>query len=282
MFRSARSLVSVRNFTPHSLFAFAWLALATLLTGCAGNPAVPAQARQQLAPTGTLRIAVYPGSPTSMVRDPRTGETKGVTLALGEELAKRLGVPFEQVVFQLPAEVVAGLKAGKADMTFTNASPARAKEIDFTPPMLAIEQGFLVLPGSPVTSSGFASVDRPQIRIGVSQGSSSLAALAPQIKQAQIVQAPSLKAAMQMLNDKKVDTYATNKAILNELSDSLPGAVVLPGRFGLEVMAIGIPKGREQGMEYLRSFAVDMMSGGRLQQAVEKAGLRGTVTPPAN
>src|SRR5476649_47299 len=117
----------------------------SMLAGCARNAMAPApEIRHALAPTGRLRVGVYPGSPTSMIRDPKTGEMKGVALELGKELARRLGVPFEPVVFQRPAEVIEGMKAGNVDITFTNASPARARDIDFTPPLLGIEQGFLV------------------------------------------------------------------------------------------------------------------------------------------
>lgn len=256
---------------------------AFMLSGCANHPASPApEIRQALAPTGKLRVGMYPGSPTSMIRDPNTGEMKGVTVALGQELARRLGVPFEPVVFQRPAEVVEGVKSGKADITFTNASAARAKVMDFTPPLLDIEQGFLVLPGSPVSTSKLSDVDRPGIRVGVSRGSSTLRALSHEFKHAELVQAPNLKAAIELLALRKVDAFASNKAILSEMSDNLPGSRVLADRYGLEHAALGIPKGRDQGMAYLREFARDMMSGGILQRAVEAAGLRGTVKPDSN
>jgi polar amino acid transport system substrate-binding protein len=217
-----------------------------------------------------------------MIRDPKTGEARGVTFELGQELARRLGVPFEAVVFQRPAEVVEGVKSGNADITFTNASPARAKDIDFTPPMLDIEQGFLVLPGSPISTSALTDVDRPGIRVGVSQGSTSFSTLSRTFKNAKLVEVANLKIAIEMLNQRKVDTFASNKAILNEMSDELSGSKVLAGRFGLEHVSLGIPKGRGQGMDYLRRFAGEMMSGGYLERTVATAGLRGTVKPESD
>jgi polar amino acid transport system substrate-binding protein len=47
----------------------------------------------QLAPTGHLRVGVYPGSPTSMVVDPVTEESHGLAHDLGQEFARRLNVP---------------------------------------------------------------------------------------------------------------------------------------------------------------------------------------------
>lgn len=254
---------------------------AAVLAGCASSATVPGvdpAVRQSLAPTGKLRVGVYPGSPTSMVRDTASGETKGVTVELGRELARRLGVPFEPVEFRRVAEVLEALKAGQVDFTFTNASPARAKEVDFTPTLLDLELGYLVLPGSPI--SKLADVDRPGIRVGVSQGSTSLATLTREFKHAALVPAATLKSAGEMLSQRKIDAFATNKAILFEMSDELPNARVLDGRWGLEHLAIAIPKGRDAGMGYLRAFAEQARSEGLVTRAAERAGLRGAARNP--
>lgn len=258
------------------LLSLAVIALA--LAGCATPQAGPdASARQALAPTGKLRVAVYPGSPTSMVKAADSAEPRGVTWDLGQALAARLGVPFEPVVFARPAEIIDGLKSGKADVTFTNASPARAKEVDFTPPLLAIEQGFLVPAGSKLEKA--EQVDRPGMRVGVSAGSTSEGVLTRSAKHLTLVRAPNLKEAAAMLAGGRLDAFATNKAILSELSDQLPGSRILEGRFGLEHMALGIPKGREAGLAYLRKFAAEAMADGSVQRAATRAGVRGTVRP---
>ena len=53
-------------------------------------------ASKVLAPTGRLRVGAFAGSPLSMARDAATGEIHGLSIDLGKEFAKRLGVPFEQ------------------------------------------------------------------------------------------------------------------------------------------------------------------------------------------
>jgi polar amino acid transport system substrate-binding protein len=237
--------------------------------------AQPADEMQRiLAPSGKLRVGVYPGSPTSMIQDASSGQRKGVTYDLGTELAKRLGVPFEPIVFQRVAEVVDALKSGQIDFTITNASPARVKDLDFTPTLIDLELGYVVLPGSPVST--LADVDRPGVRVGVSEGSTSLSTLTREFKNATVLTAPSLKGAMDMLSQKKIDAFATNKAILFEMTDELPGSRVLSGRWGLEHLAIAIPKGRDAAMPYVRTFAEDARSEGLVKRAVERAGLRGT------
>ncbi len=249
--------------------------LALLLAGCADVATRSADVQRVLAPTGKLRVGVYRGSPTSIVQDPATGEPKGVGYDLGKEMARRLGVPFEPVVFARNADVLQAVRKAEVDVTFTNATPARAKDMDFAPPYLGVEQGYLVPPASRITS--MAEVDRAGVRVGVSEGSTSEATLSKEFKHATIVRAPTLKAAVEMLRSGKLDAFATNKAILFELSDELPGSRVLPGRWGLEHFAAGIPKGREAGMPFVRKFTEEAKAEGVVRAAVQRAGIRGTV-----
>jgi polar amino acid transport system substrate-binding protein len=254
------------------------IALVLLLAACAGSAQRPdASVVHALAPAGKLRVGVYPGSPTSMVRDAKTGEARGVSYELGRELAARLGVPFEPVEYPRVAEVVEAIKAGRVDFTVTNASPARARDIDFTAPILALELGYLAPRGSKIASA--ADVDSPGIRVGVTQGSTSQATLSRTLKSATLVAAPTVKAAVDLLANGGIDVYATNKAILSEMSDQIPGSRILEGRWGLEHMAIGYPKGRDAGTAYLRKFAEDAGSGGLVRRAAQRAGLRGTAAP---
>ena len=255
--------------------ALAFALALDLTAGCANSPSVPgATQTQALAPTGKLRVGVYLGSPTSWVKH-TSGEDRGVSVEIGRELASRLGVPYEQVEFPRVAAVLDALKAGQVDFTITNATPARARDMNFTEPLLQLELGYLVLQGARVAS--IAEVDRPGIKVGVSEGSTSQTTLSRELKQATLVTAPSLKAATAMLGAGQLDTFATNKAILFEMSDQLRGSRVLDGNWGLEQLAIAIPKGREAGMAYVRDFAEQVKSSGLVHQAAERAGLRGTM-----
>ena len=245
-----------------------------LLTACAStHTTYSPDTRKALAPTGKLRVAVYPGSPTSMLRDPASGETKGVSVDLGKALADRLGVPYEQVEFRRVAEVIEGLRAGAADFTISNATSARAKDVDFSQPLFSIELGYLVPPRSPL--SALTDIDQRGVRVGVTQGSTSQSALPPLLSNAVVVPVPTLNAGIAMLSEGKLDAFATNKAILFEMSDGLSGSRVLDGRWGVEHLAIAIPKGRDQGMSCLRQFVEDARAEGLVTRAAERAGLRG-------
>jgi polar amino acid transport system substrate-binding protein len=208
-----------------------------------------------------------------MVKDPATGETRGMSVEIGRELARRLDVPYEQVEYPRIAAVLDAMKAGQVDFTITNATPARAVDVNFTAPLVDLELGYLVVQGSRVTS--IAAVDQAGIRVGVSQGSTSQTALPRELQYATVVAAPTLKVAADMLSAGQLDAFATNKAILFEMADGLRGAKVLDGRWGVEHLAIAIPKGREAAMEYLRQFADEAKSDGLVRRSAERAGLRG-------
>jgi polar amino acid transport system substrate-binding protein len=249
------------------------LAASLVVAGCASAPqAVDPQLRATLAPTGALRVAVYPGSPGSLVRKPGAAPA-GVAYELGRELARELGVPVMYVELQRAQQLTEALKANQADFTVTNASEARARDVDFTAPVLRVELGYLVPAGSPIRS--FADVDQPGVKIGVSEGSSTLAALPRLLKSATLSPVPSMAVAAQQLNAKGLDAFATNKGILFELSDQVPGSRVLDGRWGVENIAIAVPKGRQSAQPFLARFAQKMRDSGELQKMMDRAGLGG-------
>ena len=264
----------MRILSPILLSAIAAAAIAG--AGCAHDPAAPEIAeRHALAPGGKLRVAVYPGTPTSLVSDAAGSDMRGVGHDLGKALAARLGVAFEFTVYPKNADALDAVKSGRADFGFTNATASRAKDMNFGPPLFAVEQGYLVPAGSPIAK--FDDVDRNGVRVAVTQGSTSESVLSRELRHATVVKAPSIAAARQMLTAHQADAYATNKAILFEMSDALPGSHVLDGRWGLENFAIAVPKGREAGMPFLRRFSEEAVADGTVMRAVERAGLRGTV-----
>jgi polar amino acid transport system substrate-binding protein len=241
-------------------------------------------APQILAPDGRLRVGAFPGSPVSMARDLRSGEIHGLAIDLGKALALRLGVAFVQVDYQRiaevlagmkAAEVLAGMKAGDVDFTISNATPARALDVDFSQTLISLELGYLVPAASPIAT--ISDLDRPGLRAGVTQGSTSQGTLPNILPKATVVPAPNAGHAIEMFARRELDLFATNKPTLFEMSDRMPGSRVLDGRWGVEHIAIAIPKGREIAMEYLRGFVAEVQTNGLLAQAVERAGLRGVM-----
>jgi polar amino acid transport system substrate-binding protein len=66
------------------------------------------------------------------------------------------------------------------------------------------------------------------------------------------------------------------------LAAKLPDSRLLDGRFMAVQQSIGVPKGRDAGLAYLRSVVEDAKASGLVARAIERTGARGvTVAPPA-
>lgn len=258
-------------------FMAAALAASVFLGGCAAvvAPSAPTVARDALAPTGTLRIAVYPGSPTSLVEQVPPESMRGVSVDLGRSLAGRLGVPAQIIVYPRLAEALAALQRGDADFTITNATTERARSVDFAPTLVDLELGVLVPTASRIGQ--IERLDEPGVTVGVSQGSSSERVLGSRFKHAKLRSFPTLNAAREALQAGEIDGFATNKGILFELGERVAGARVLKGNWGTEHLAPAIPKGRDNGKPYLRAFTEEVRGNGELDVAIRRAGLRGSV-----
>lgn len=259
--------------TIHRLLIVATFAPAVLTTPARVAAQLTTADAAAIAPSGRLRVGVYPGSPTSMIRDGASGNEKGLTVDLGRELGRRLGVPVDLVEFGQIADVLAALRQGSVDFTVTNASPSRASDADFSQPVLGVELGYLVPARSMISDS--TGIDRAGVRVGVTAGGSSHATLTRELARATVVPAPTLQAAVAMLRAEELDAYATNKAILFEMADQLPGSRVLNGRWGIEVFAVAIPQGRAPALAAIGRFAEAVQSEGLVARAAERAGLRG-------
>src|SRR5215472_4587113 len=97
-----------------------------------GQSSLTQNEMQALAPTGKLRAALYLGGPANVVIDPKSGEMKGVGYELGKELARRMGVPYEPVIYQTPKLIVEDTASGKWDISFIAQDPDREKILNFT------------------------------------------------------------------------------------------------------------------------------------------------------
>src|SRR3954468_9337741 len=188
-----------------------WLVAAILellLVACAGIGTTPApEARQALAPSGKLRVALQLANPLNVVRDSASGEMTGVGFDLGKELARRIGVPFEPVLYPSVGALLEAGKSGAWDVAFVGFSPARAKEWDFTALHLQIEFGYLVPAGSSLST--MADVDRPGVRVAVQQKSGPDGFFSGMLKNAVVVRVPSNPDALEALKSGKADAMAS-------------------------------------------------------------------------
>lgn len=264
-------------------FLRAGLALlsAGLLTACAAVPPAPTFAAAQLAPSGTLRAAINYGNPLLATRD-ANGEPRGVSVDLARELARRLGVPLERVIYTAAGKVVEGIRAGEWDVGFFAIDPVRAADIDFTAAYLLIEGAYLVPQDSPIRDN--EEVDRAGVNVVVGRGSAYDLYLTRALKQATLLRAPTSQAVTDTMVAERVEVAAGVKQQMQADARRLPGLRLLDGRLMEIRQAMALPKGRAAGAVYLREFVEEMKASGYIAEALRRHGVAGAVVanPVAN
>jgi polar amino acid transport system substrate-binding protein len=253
--------------------------VAGLLTVCAfpqaGAGTEPSAA---VAPTGKLRVA-FLLLPIYAARDGATGEMKGVAIDLGRELARRVGVPFEPVTYASVSDLIGGAKTGAWDVALAGINTERAAVMDFSPPYMEVEQGYLVGAGVPILAA--SDVDRVGNRVGVLEKAGADTLLSRTFKNAVLVRAATMPELNALFDAGKLDAIAATKVALFAAAGSRPGSRILDGRILVEPIGMGVPKGRDAAVAaHVGEFVRDAKAAGIVKAAIERAGLRGVVVAP--
>ncbi len=257
-----------------------WLVLIGMFLLVSGAPAssISPAARSQLAPSGKLRAAINHGNPVLATKNPQTGELRGVTVDLSQELGRQLGVPVELVGYETVAKLMAGLKADEWDAAFLAMDPARAGDVAFTAPYMEVEVTYLVPEQSDIRS--VSQVDRANVRIAVQEKNAADLFLSKELKHASLVRAPDEAGAFGLLKAGAAEALASNTQRLLSVAETYPGYRVTEGRFTAIQHAAGVLTVRSAAAAYLRSFIEEVKASGFVKRALEKAGLRGVVVAP--
>jgi polar amino acid transport system substrate-binding protein len=258
------------------------LALAATLAACAGKPAASTAAtaaRSELAPSGTLRAAINFGNPILASKDTATGEARGVSVDLARELGKRLGVPVTLVTYTAAGKVVEGVKANEWDIAFVAIDPKRGADMEQTTPYVIIEGAYMVPQASAIRTN--ADVDRQGTRIVVGAGSAYDLYLSREIRNAQLVRAPTSPLVTDTMVQQRYEVAAGVRQQLEADAKRIPGLRLLDGRFMVINQAMAMPKGRPAGARYLGEFVEEMKASGFIAQALARHRIEGAAVAPA-
>ncbi len=177
-----------------------------------------------LVRTGRVRVGLGLGSLGSAIKDPVTGEVRGPALDLARALAARIGIELQSVEYPRPGAVMEGVRTNAWDVAFLGIDPARAAQVDFSPPYMQSDYTYLAPAGSSIRN--VADADRPAVRIAVPRGDASDLTLSRILKQAELVRADSTAAADDLWRTGRADVRAGVRLNLLEASAPLPGSRV--------------------------------------------------------
>lgn len=237
---------------------------------------------RELAPTGTLRVAVPVGPAASAMwttRDPATGKPRGVPVDLGAALAAKLGVPMQLVEHASSGEIIEAADGGSWDVSFTPVDADRKLKVDFGPNYSLGESTYMVAPGSAIKT--LAEVDRPGVRVVGVENTATIRTARRTLKNTTAVGAKGLDEAVAMIRDGRADALALGRDSLATLAATMPGARVLDGYFHATGTAILVPKGRPAALAYVTDFIEAAKADGTVRRAFDAHGMADAEVAPA-
>jgi polar amino acid transport system substrate-binding protein len=263
------------------------LALTVALGAWIGVEAPTALAQQpqaddriaDLVKVGELRVALGLGTPISAVKEPTTGELRGLALEMGRALAARMGVKLVTVIYPRTGAIIDGLRTNAWDVSFLGVDPERTAQVDFAHPHAQSDYTLLVSSASLVRN--VADADQPGIRIASLRGDASDFYLSRTLKNAQLIRTDTHEAALELVRTGGADAKASARSVLMADSTAIPGSRVLDDGFSSVSFAAVVPKGQAARLAYINDFIDDTKASGSVKRAIESVGLQGMWVAPA-
>jgi polar amino acid transport system substrate-binding protein len=229
--------------------------------------------------SGKLRVGMGVVAPHWAIKDPQTGELRGLAIELARALANRLGIELVVVEYPSPPAVLEGVKSDAWDVGFLAIDPSRATIVDFSPPYVQIDATYLVAGDSPLRNA--ADADRPGIRIAVTGKSVEEIVLKRALKHADLRNVDTIPAGFDLVRAGDADVLAAPRPALLPLSARWPGSRVLMGRFHAAFGAMAVPKGQTAHLAYIAAFVEEAKASGLVQHAIDGGNIRGVQVAPA-
>lgn len=185
---------------------------------------------QQIKDKGELRVGVAISEPW-FAKDQRSGEYSGIGWSLGQAIAKELNVK-PVAVETTWGNAVAGLQANQFDVMFVlDATPQRALAADFpVQPLFYYAQGVLIRDG--LGAKRWDELNKPEIRVGVTLGSSPDRDLTAKLPNAKIERFPSNDETTAAFQAGRVDLISFfHPALVMQQRRVRKGTVLLPEPF---------------------------------------------------
>jgi polar amino acid transport system substrate-binding protein len=234
--------------------------------------------KSNLAPTGTLRVAINYGNAALATRD-AAGELHGVSVDIAHELGKRLDLPLTLIPFDAAGKVSGAAPDNIWDVAFLARDPERARSITFTAAYVVIDGNYVVPRDSSITM--VEQVDRDGVRVAVSTRSAYDLFLTRTLKHAQLIHGGSTSETVALFRSDRLEVIAGVKQALDQVVANDTGLRMIAQPFMAINQALGTPSGRPVAAAYLAAFVEDIKANGFAAQVLRNNGQgEATVAPP--
>jgi len=231
------------------------------------------QVLAELTDPARLRVGINLGNILLVTGTSPNGDPQGVAPDMAAAIAERLGVAVSYQTYATPGEVADAVARDEWDIGLIAVEPERAEKIAFCDAYVEIEATYLVPANSPLQS--IEDVDRPGVRIAVSDRAAYDLYLTRKLKHAQLHRAKGLAGAFELFKAEKLDALAGLVPALKENSESLPGSRVLDGRYTTVRQAIGTKPQNVALKAFVEKFIAEARDSGLVARLIEKHGVAG-------
>ncbi|HVQ15769.1 MAG TPA: transporter substrate-binding domain-containing protein [Vicinamibacterales bacterium] len=236
--------------------------------------------RTPFSKTDMIRVAYLASNPAQAMKDPATGEPRGVVPDLVRELERTRGVKVTLMGRPNPQGVIDAVRNGEAEIGFVAYNPERAGPVEFTKPYLLVNQTFIVKNDSPIKS--IADIDHQGRKLGATRADSIALYLRRTLKQGTLIELDdtSQDTVQRLLRDGAIDAYGSNRQRLTHWTKSAKEVRLLSDDlYGVE-QAIIVPGGRRDALDAANQFIDEVRRSGFLKAAVDRSGVVGIVVAP--
>jgi len=227
-----------------------------------------------------IRAAYLATNPAQAMKDPATGEARGVVPDLVRELERTRGVKVTLIGKPNPQGVIDAVRNGEAEIGFVAYNPERAGPVEFTKPYLLVNQTFIVKSDSPIKS--IADIDRQGRKLGATRADSIALYLGRTLKQGQLIELDDTArdTIERLLRDGAIDAYGSNRQRLTDWTKDAKGVRLLSDDlYGVE-QAIIVPGGRRDALDAANQFIDEVRRSGFLKTSIERSGVVGITVAP--
>jgi polar amino acid transport system substrate-binding protein len=226
-----------------------------------------------LAPEGVLRAGINLSNFLLVTGRTPEGDPVGVSPGMARALADVLGLPVRYVCYESPGLVADAAERDEWDVALIGAEPQRAAVIAFTPAYAEIEATYLVPEGSPITR--IADVDRPGVRVAVTDRTAYGLWLDRNIAHAELVRTSTIDDAAKVFVEESLEALAGLLPRLTKDVRAIPGSRILDGRYMTVQQAMGTPVRTAAAIDWLSTFVRHAVETGFVKELIAKYAVDG-------
>lgn len=233
---------------------------------------------KEMAPTGSLRVAINLRNQLLVTGKAASGEPEGLAPSLAAAFAAKLGVPVTYVPYDSPADLAKDAEHDKWDVAMIGADPDRAAFVVFTAPYCQIEATYAV----PTTSGAqkCAEVDKEGTRVASCAGAAYTLWLERNLKKAKLEKVEGHDQTYELFKEEGLQAVAGLRSKLKKDGAKRPGTRILKDKFMAVEQAACTKKGREQGFKMLSEFIDEAKKSGLVMELMKKFKVAGDLTIP--